>query len=74
VTELRSCREALGISQLKLARLSGVSRFKICLFELGDGSLTEGERRRIHDAMRAQAELQRQALADFATAEAEAAR
>jgi transcriptional regulator with XRE-family HTH domain len=37
---LRAHRSALGISQSKLARLSGVSRFKICTFELGADSLT----------------------------------
>src|SRR5437899_2603810 len=40
---LRSRRRALRISQLRLARLAGVSRFKICIYELGDGSLTSDE-------------------------------
>jgi len=39
-----------------LARLSGVSRFKICIYELGDGSLTEDEQSRIREALHAEAE------------------
>src|ERR1043166_3439803 len=35
------------LSQTRLARLAGVSRFKICLFELGDGQLTDDEQRKI---------------------------
>jgi len=52
---LRSRREALGISQSKLARISGVSRFKICMFELGGGSLSPEECRRIKTALEAEA-------------------
>jgi len=51
---LRAHRSALGISQSKLARMSGVSRFKICTFELGSGSLSEDERERIGKALRAE--------------------
>ena len=54
--DLREMRVALGISQSKLARMSAVSRFKICLHELGDGSLTTEERDRIQEALRAEAE------------------
>lgn len=46
---------SLGISQSKLARLSGVARFKICTFELGSGSLTAEEQRRIKLALEAEA-------------------
>jgi predicted transcriptional regulator len=53
---LRAHRSALGISQSKLARLSGVSRFKICLFELGDGELNEEEQRQIREALLTEAE------------------
>jgi predicted transcriptional regulator len=53
---LRGDRIALGVSQSKLARLSGVSRFKICLFELGDGSLTADEQFRVREALLAEAE------------------
>jgi predicted transcriptional regulator len=48
--KLRSQRNTLGISQSKLARLSGVSRFKICTFELGTGLLSEEEYDRIRQA------------------------
>src|SRR5439155_10487355 len=34
---LRSYRKALRISQTRLAHISGVGRFKICLSEIGDG-------------------------------------
>lgn len=54
VESLRSCRLALGISQCRLARLAGVSRFKICVFELGDGSLTPEEQARISSALQAE--------------------
>ncbi len=56
MNELRSHRGLLGISQTKLARLAGVSRFKICLFELGDGQLTADELDRIRAALKAQAD------------------
>lgn len=52
---LRSRRESLGISQSKLARVSGVSRFKICMFELGGGLLSEHECQRIKTALEAEA-------------------
>jgi len=52
---LRSRRESLGISQSKLARISGVSRFKICTFELGGGSLNSQECQRIRTALEAEA-------------------
>ena len=53
---LRADRSALGISQSRLARLSGVSRFKICTFELGSGALATDELDRIEGALRAEAE------------------
>lgn len=48
---------ALGLSQSRLARLSGVSRFKICMFELGGGPLTANDfesirRALLHEASR----------------------
>jgi predicted transcriptional regulator len=52
---LRSHRSLLRISQSNLARLSGVSRFKICLYELGDGHLTPDEQNRIREALTAEA-------------------
>ena len=53
---LRAHRSALGISQSKLARMSSVSRFKICTFELGSGSLSEDEQERIRKALRIEAD------------------
>ena len=53
---LRSHRIALGISQSRLARISGVSRFKICTYELGDSSLTATEQNRIREALTAEAD------------------
>jgi predicted transcriptional regulator len=53
---LQSNRLALGISQSRLARLSGVSRFKICTYELGDGSLSLEQQGRIWEALQAEAE------------------
>ena len=38
--DLRSHRKTIGISQSRLARLSGVSRFKICTYELGSAKLS----------------------------------
>jgi predicted transcriptional regulator len=51
----RKKRIALGISQSRLARVSGVSRFKICTYELGDGSLSLEQQDRIYKALQAEA-------------------
>lgn len=63
---LRTHRSALGISQSRLARISRVSRFKICVFELGSGSLPPDEQRRIMDAIQTEAERLRSAAAQIA--------
>jgi predicted transcriptional regulator len=55
MTDVRLHRNALGISQSKLARLARVSRFKLANFELGGGSLTAEEQQRISDALRLEA-------------------
>jgi predicted transcriptional regulator len=52
---LKEDRSRLGISQAKLARLSGVSRFKICTSELGDSILTPEEQANIRAALHAEA-------------------
>jgi predicted transcriptional regulator len=67
VANLRACRLALGLSQSRLARLSSVSRFKICTYELGDGALNSNEQSRISGALLAEAERLRNVLipADF---------
>jgi hypothetical protein len=54
ITNLRFHRGVLGISQARLGRLSRVSRFKICMYEPGDGGLTEDEQDRIHAALQAE--------------------
>jgi predicted transcriptional regulator len=56
ITNLRFRRRTLGISQTRLARLSGVSRFKICMYELGDGALTEDEHGQIRAALQVEAD------------------
>ena len=66
MNQLRSHRATLGISQSKLARISGVSRFKICVFELGSGSLTPDEQRQINEALQAEVERLRYAAAQIA--------
>jgi len=52
---LRLNRNALGISQSRLARMSGVSRFKICTYELGNGFLTPDEQDRIREVLKTEA-------------------
>lgn len=48
---LRTQRTSLSISQSRLSRLASVSRFKICVYELGSGSLTAEEHARIREAL-----------------------
>ena len=48
-------RNRLGLSQAKLARLSGVSRFKICTAELGDTTLPPEDQEKIQQALQAEA-------------------
>jgi predicted transcriptional regulator len=61
--QLRAQRAVLGISQSRLARLSEVSRFKICVFELGSGSLTADEQNRVREALQEEARRLRSAAA-----------
>jgi predicted transcriptional regulator len=56
VENLRACRISLGVSQSRLARLAGVSRFKICTYELGDRALTHEEQSRIRVALEKEAQ------------------
>jgi hypothetical protein len=56
----RAHRIALGVSQSRLARLSGVSRFKICTSELGSTKLGPDDRSRIRAALTAEADRLRQ--------------
>lgn len=50
--DLRNRRNKLGISQTRLARISGVSRFRICMFELDNQPLTDAEQRQIDSALK----------------------
>lgn len=52
---LKEHRSRLGLSQAKLARLSGVSRFKICTSELGDTTLTKRDQEKIRQALQTEA-------------------
>ena len=56
VINLRGPRIALGLSQSRLARISGVSRYKICTYELGDGALTMEEWNRVAKAISGEAD------------------
>lgn len=52
---LQSRRVSLGLSQSRLAREAGVSRYKICTFEMGSGSLSGEELDRIRKAFHSEA-------------------
>jgi predicted transcriptional regulator len=54
--QLRAIRMSLGLSQSWLARVSGLSRFKICTYELGDGGLNPEEERRLYDVLQVEAD------------------
>jgi len=58
-TILRSQRLALKLSQSELGRRAGVSRPKICIFELGGAALTANEQRLIRLALQREAECLR---------------
>jgi DNA-binding transcriptional regulator YiaG len=53
--EVRIHRTKLGLSQLRLAALARVSRFKLTLWESGQGPLTEVEVKKIHTVLVAEA-------------------
>ena len=61
----RANRICLRLSQSRLARLSRVSRFKICNYELGDGSLTADEQNCIRAALEEEAKRLRQIAGHF---------
>lgn len=56
-------RKELSLSQVRLANLAGVSRYRYVLWELGDGPLTADELQQIGDALRRRAEEQIRQLA-----------
>ena len=62
---IKTQRNSLRLSQSKLARISGVSRFKICMFELGSGTLTTEENERIKAALAYEIARLRQLTAEF---------
>ena len=64
-SKLKTQRNLLKLSQSKLSQLSQVSRFKIVLYELGEGKLTDEEQRRIQEAIRSQALRFRETLAEI---------
>ena len=51
--------------------MPSVSRFKICTYELGDGSLTGDEQARIREALQAEADRLRQISSQLAARAAE---
>jgi hypothetical protein len=53
------------MSQSRLARASGVSRFKICTFELGNGSLRSDEQECIVKALATEADRLRSIPAEI---------
>jgi hypothetical protein len=67
--QLQTDRGAPGISQCRLARLSGASRFEICTYELSDGSLTPEEQARIQAALINEGERLRNIAIEFGQTE-----
>ena len=61
--DLKKRRAQLRLSQSAIARLSGVARIKICLFELGDRPLNANEVQLIEAALTNEAQRMRRALA-----------
>ena len=53
---LVAARKTIRFSQSKLARLAGLGRFKIAMFEIGDGSLSPDEQERIRQALQSETE------------------
>jgi len=66
--ELKRRRTDLRLSQSAVARLSGVPRIKICLFELGDRPLNASEQQDIEDALTKEAQRMQRALATLGEA------
>lgn len=62
---LRNQRVALGMSQSRLARVSGVSRYKICIGELGGESFSPEEWERLIKAIRGEADRLRYVTAQI---------
>jgi predicted transcriptional regulator len=67
--DLKAQRQKLRLSQSALARLSGVSRIRICLHELGDRPLDSNDLKRIEQALRKEAARMRIALDSIQSAD-----
>jgi predicted transcriptional regulator len=50
--EIKTVRESIRISQAELSRVSGVSRFRLNLFEQGHGDLKLGEVAKLKTALK----------------------
>jgi predicted transcriptional regulator len=64
--DLKDLRRKLKISQTRLAQMSEVSRFKIALYELGEGTLSADECSRIVEALRSEARRIQEETLDIA--------
>jgi DNA-binding XRE family transcriptional regulator len=64
---IKTARHKLRISQARLARLSGVSRFKICLHERDDQVLNQVDLARIEQALQGEARRLAEILAYMAS-------
>jgi transcriptional regulator with XRE-family HTH domain len=51
-TEARNQRKQLALSQVKLANIAGVSRYRYIMWELGNDPLAPEELRLVEDALR----------------------
>jgi transcriptional regulator with XRE-family HTH domain len=60
IQNLRAYRESLRISQAELARIAGVSRYKLNQLEQGSGQLTAEEWGLVHAALKTELERLRQ--------------
>ena len=49
--QARNQRKELNVSQVRLAKLAAVSRYRYVLWELGDAPLTEEEKTRVDRAL-----------------------
>lgn len=51
-TEIKQLRKDFGISQMALSKKSGISRYRLSLFENGHLELTKSEQEALRDAVR----------------------
>jgi transcriptional regulator with XRE-family HTH domain len=64
---IREHRMALRLSQAQLSRLSGVSRFKLNVFEAGGTPLNSGELERVEGTLASQSMKARDRILRFET-------